>query len=661
MGTPAILSSVPNVNPYIQYVAMNGQTVFPYPFPITQDADLIVVINGVTQPTDSGYTLSGVGQSNGGSLTFTLGRTTGDIITLYRNIAIQRVTQITQNAGFSSTTFNTEYNQIYLILQQLQESLSFALQIPNTNSGGPVTLLTPGAYANKYLAFDVNGNPTPALLTSSGALTQAILTGLLNPQTSAETAAGVTAVNLAYPVLSVDRYGTNLVPGTTDMLTAINAAIAVATQLGGGTVQFGANTYFHSAAIALNKYVILKGVGQIATVLLSTHAGNGITSTWPVNSSTAVFENVSNLTIKNTNGVNTGAGFVDIGGTFVILERVKIQGFKYSVILDQTEQADLDYCDFEFPLTAGVWLVNGGDYAPASTANAGFTNRVSIYRSQFNSAVGTATAIIDDGGNGHSFTDLNIDGFGVQLRAAAAVNLKISGGLWSVGGSVPIQFVGTTSVLGTNVGPSYGVLLDNVQIGPNGATGACINITALHQAQIIGGYFATTAAAAITGANACTNMNCIGVAFASTTLVDSFPIVYLQSDTAGLQTNMSATITSGAMKLVSTALAYTDSQLSLAGTIAVNAALANKFKITFNSNASDTFGAPSNPVDGQQIAIQIFNTSGGALTNIAWNAVYKIPALTYPATGNNRTYVFTYNIANTAWYFEWQTASDVPN
>jgi hypothetical protein len=179
MGIPASLSSVPAATPYVQYIATSGQTVFPYPFPITQDSDLVVVINGVTQNTDSGYTLSGVGNPTGGNVTFTTGQTTGAIITFYRDIVIERITQITQNSGFSSTAFNAEFNNIYLIMQQLQESLSFALQVPNTNNPAPVTMLTPANYASKYLAFDSYGNPTPAVLTSSGSLTQANVVSLL--------------------------------------------------------------------------------------------------------------------------------------------------------------------------------------------------------------------------------------------------------------------------------------------------------------------------------------------------------------------------------------------------------------------------------------------------------------------------------------------------
>jgi hypothetical protein len=235
MAVPYTLSSVPAQTPYVQYVSGSGQTVFPYPFEITQDSDLVVMLGTVVQPTDGGYTLSGQGTNVGGNVTFTVGLTAGTIVTLYRNIQISRITQLSQNGTFFSSNFNNEFNRIYLIMQQLQQSLlpggnqAYALMIPNSNSPAPTTLLTPAAYANKYLSFDSNGNPTPAALTSSGTLTQAIIAGLFQPQTTAETAAGVTPVNLQYQFGDVRRYGAvgdGVHDDTLAFQSAINCAIA---------------------------------------------------------------------------------------------------------------------------------------------------------------------------------------------------------------------------------------------------------------------------------------------------------------------------------------------------------------------------------------------------------------------------------------------------
>ena len=242
MASPLLLSSVPAQTPYVQYAATASQTVFPYPFEITQDSDLVCLVNGVQLGTDVGYTLSGQGTTGGGNLTFTLGQTAGAVITIYRNIAIARSSQIPQNGGFFSSTFNNEYNRTYLIMQQLQQGLNSALHLPiSTNpAAGAVTVLSPTRYANMFLAFDSNGLPTPAAPVT-GTITAALiysLTGIVGPQTALETAAGVTVVNEQYPVGSVDRYGTNTTPGVTSMVLPFQYAGMVA-MTGGGRVTYG--------------------------------------------------------------------------------------------------------------------------------------------------------------------------------------------------------------------------------------------------------------------------------------------------------------------------------------------------------------------------------------------------------------------------------------
>jgi hypothetical protein len=283
MGIPLTLSEVPDLTPYVQYVATNGQTVYPYPFPITQDSDLVVVINGVTQATDSTYSLSGQGNDTGGNVTLNTGSNAGDIITLYRDIAIERITQISQNSGFSSTAFNAEFNNIYLILQQLEDSIGFCLQVPNTNNPSPTTELTPAAYAGYYLAFNSAGNPTPAALTSSGSITQAIIAnllfpgsstitaadlgGVLWPQTTPESDASVTPTNLYYLPGDLRRYGATAGGNVT---TALANACAQAQETDGAPVYIPAalgTACTITAGVTISSPVTIYGDGPSNSVL----------------------------------------------------------------------------------------------------------------------------------------------------------------------------------------------------------------------------------------------------------------------------------------------------------------------------------------------------------------------------------------------------------
>ena len=85
----------------------------------------------------------------------------------------------------------------------------------------------------------------------------------------------------------------------------------------------------------------------------------------------------------------------------------------------------------------------------------------------------------------------------------------------------------------------------------------------------------------------------------------------------------------------------------------------NLISITATDGVAFTINAPLNPATGKQITFVIRNTSGGALGAITWNAVFKMPAFTSPATANSRSITFQYDGTN--WVEMYRGAADVPN
>ena len=431
MAVPLTLSSVPAQTPYVQYIATSLQTVFPYPFEITQDADLVVLLNGAAQPTDGGYALSGQGTTGGGNVTFTTGLTAGTIVTFYRNISIARITQLSQNGTFFSANFNNEFNRIYLIMQQLQESLlpggnsAFALMIPNSNSPQPTTLLTPANYANKYLAFDANGNPTPAVLTST-TLTGALVTGFIHPILAVETSAGASVVNTGLPVGYVDRYGTNTSPGSTDMSSALQAAINVALYSDGSgqqgyPVRFLAGAYaiatLPTFGVLTNVQIPLDigGAGRTATQLYYTGAASptaGFLFTLPSGSYAHDFTMACSSASK--------CGGISVDGTvtpatYVLIERVSSQmagiGFQFkntntNVIRDCSHWAD----NGEYLIIPQT--VTNGDISHGLYATGGFCHDTSAYDFRSGSSVNYASGQR-----------------GIKIDATDSLNFRIRGAL----------------------------------------------------------------------------------------------------------------------------------------------------------------------------------------------------------------------------------------
>jgi hypothetical protein len=138
-------------------------------------------------------------------------------------------------------------------------------------------------------------------------ITQQFIGQKLWPRSQAEIAAGVTPVNYAYPPGVVDRYGTNTIPGTTDMGPAIQAAL---NQLlaGGDPVSFFDNEYLSNSQLTL-----LRSDSTDATELLIF--GNGATITFPGFTGSEV-----GLTV----GATSDSFFLEIGS--IVIDNLRLLG-----------------------------------------------------------------------------------------------------------------------------------------------------------------------------------------------------------------------------------------------------------------------------------------------------------------------------------------------
>ena len=122
--------------------------------------------------------------------------------------------------------------------------------------------------------------------------------------------------------------------GTTDDTAAIQAAVTAAQE---NSLYIPEGTYLCSAPIEIKRNTLIFGAGRAASVLSFNNTGRGLFSSFPVNSSNVADIKLRDFGITCTNASNTDGGYVDICGTFIDLENIKITGFKFGVILDQSE------------------------------------------------------------------------------------------------------------------------------------------------------------------------------------------------------------------------------------------------------------------------------------------------------------------------------------
>lgn len=229
------VDNVTDITPRVQYTALLGQTAFPYPFPIFEDSDLVVDVDGVTKALSTHYTVDGEGGDTGGNATFVTPMAGDEVVTIYRDIPIERTTDFQTNGPNSSRALNDELDKFVMIQQQLESLLSRTIRVPVTSSQPSNDLELGAAFEGNYLFINANGELEPATAIATTTLSKSILAALLNAQTSAETTAGSTPKDFYFPVFFVSRY--YQVAHGTDYSIAAQAAVNAAA-VGGGTVEF---------------------------------------------------------------------------------------------------------------------------------------------------------------------------------------------------------------------------------------------------------------------------------------------------------------------------------------------------------------------------------------------------------------------------------------
>ncbi len=293
------VTAAPSVN---NHVGNGVSTVFAYGFKILQAADLKVTVNGVIV---TNYTVAGVRNPSGGSITFTPAPANGAAIRIARNMAILRGTDYQFNGALPADTLNDDQDAPVMMIQQIDEKVSRAIRVPDSDAGALVELPVAAARAGRLLAFDGSGQPTAIpsvtgtavqlaldLIASTGATLVGISRGLVASVT--HTVArwlGWQAYHV-YEFMTVAEINdvTNRTR-TIDVYSKIIAALDAVEAIGGGELRFGRGSYRIDAALDIGngsntshstKYnkIRLVGMGRGAGDSLSNQQQNAPTEIW---------------------------------------------------------------------------------------------------------------------------------------------------------------------------------------------------------------------------------------------------------------------------------------------------------------------------------------------------------------------------------------------
>lgn len=241
---------LPDVAPLVRYVADGAQTAFSYNFPIFASADLKIYMDGAQQFT--GFTVTGAGQTAGGTVTFDTAPAEDVIVMLERRMPIERVTDFLEGGTFSAKAINNELDFLIAALQQVDSDQAPMLRYTDDEEPAIVTLPTKTQRANKALGFDGDGNPQAVSLEGSMATPDFTATG-----TGAATR---TSTDKFGDLISIKDFGA-VGDGLTDDTLAIQQALTAHK-----VVFVPQGTYLITGTITLTADQALYGEGQTAII-----------------------------------------------------------------------------------------------------------------------------------------------------------------------------------------------------------------------------------------------------------------------------------------------------------------------------------------------------------------------------------------------------------
>lgn len=172
---PSVQGTVNEVVSANRYTGNGSTTVFAYTFRILVKTDIEVLVDDTVKTVDSDYSVSGLGDSGGGSVTFTTAPASATKVTLLRKQPASQASSYTPNEPFPATRLEKDFDKAVMQLQEVREKL---LRAPTFKKKSTTTsILIDDLSVGKYARVNAAGTGIEWVdLTTSGTYADPITT-----------------------------------------------------------------------------------------------------------------------------------------------------------------------------------------------------------------------------------------------------------------------------------------------------------------------------------------------------------------------------------------------------------------------------------------------------------------------------------------------------
>jgi hypothetical protein len=208
--------------PLIDYVASGSTADFVFPFLVTEGSHLKVFVNGVL--TVSGYSLAGIGNPTGGTLTFTSIPVFGTRVVLARQVPLARTTDYIEGGALRAEVLDKDFDSIVRMVQDIRADAITTTEFQSLADQVEADTAAAAASAAAALASQTASS---ASQTAAAASASAASTSASSASTSASTAS-TAAASATDSASTASTAATNAATSETNAATSASTATAAA-------------------------------------------------------------------------------------------------------------------------------------------------------------------------------------------------------------------------------------------------------------------------------------------------------------------------------------------------------------------------------------------------------------------------------------------------